>query len=180
MIVRTLLSTVLLGLVACTQAATVEPETAGAATAVPGASQSAAPDGLQPSEGFDVTELVFADGDQQVPMSAYVADDRDLRTVGLMHRSELPADAGMIFVFAEPTQGAFWMRDTLLPLSIAFVGSDGTVQEILDMDPCSADPCPRYAPDEAYVHAIEANRGYFDQEGIEAGWSLEFDAGGGG
>lgn len=138
------------------------------------------PGRLQPSEGFAVTEIVFTDGGRRVPLSAFVADDPALRATGLMGRTELPDDAGMLFVFDAATTGAFWMKDTLLPLSIAFVGEDGTVQQILDMDPCTAEPCPRYAPDDAYVYAVEANQGYFTQRGIEAGWSAEIDHGGGG
>lgn len=52
-------------------------------------------------------------------MPALVADTRELRATGLMGRSDLPDDAGMVFVFEEESQGAFWMKDTLVPLTIA-------------------------------------------------------------
>ncbi len=183
MIVRTLLSAVLLAVVACSQAAPASQSapTSGAAAASEDASRDGAdpgaqtvdPAGLRPSEGFDVSEVAFTNGSERIAMPVLVADDPSLRSTGLMHRTELPDDAGMLFVFDAPTTGAFWMKNTLLPLSIAFVGQDGTVQQVLDMEPCTADPCPRYAPDDPYVHAVEANQGYFAAHDITAGWSLE-------
>lgn len=179
MIARVLLSAVLVVvLVACSQDVPVSQD-AGAGTGDPataGASPTVDADALRPSEGFEVSEVVFTDGDQRIPMPVLVADDRSLRMTGLMHRTELPEDAGMLFVFDAPTSGAFWMKNTLLPLSIAFVGADGTVQQVLDMEPCTADPCPRYAPDGTYQRAVEANQGYFAAHDIAAGWSLEVEA----
>jgi uncharacterized membrane protein (UPF0127 family) len=194
MVARVLLSAVLVVLVACSQDVAVsqdagtdtdDPATSGASPtagadthhpATAGASPTAGADALQPSEGFEVSEVVFTDGEQRIPMPVLVADDRSLRTTGLMHRTELPEDAGMLFVFDAPTSGAFWMKNTLLPLSIAFVGADGTVQQVLDMEPCTADPCPRYAPDGTYLRTVEANQGYFAAHGITAGWSMEVEA----
>ena len=82
-------------------------------------------------------------------MPVEVADTQEEREVGLMNRESLPADAGMIFVFEEDT-GGFWMKDTLIPLSIAFAAADGTIVSILDMDPCEADPCEIYDPGVPY------------------------------
>lgn len=176
MIARVLLSGVLLGLVACSQATPV-PQDARRDSADPTASPAPAPSvdpaELRPSEGFDVSEIGFTNGDERITMPVLVADDPSLRSIGLMHRTELPGDAGMLFEFDAPTAGAFWMKNTLLPLSIAFVGQDGTVQQVLDMEPCTADPCPRYAPADPYVRAVEANQGYFAAHDITAGWSLE-------
>lgn len=174
---------VLLLTAACTGAATASGDPAGqrAGGAIATAStDQAGPGPLQPSEGFAVAEIVFSDDSERITMPVLVADNGDLRSTGLMNRTDLPGDAGMLFTFDAPTTGAFWMKNTLLPLSIAFVGEDGTVQQILDMDPCTAEPCPRFAPDDAYVHAVEANQGYFSRRGIAAGWSLEIENGGGG
>jgi len=178
MIARVLLSAVLLlVLVACSQDVPASQDAARAAGApsTAAAAPTVAGGALRPSEGFDVSEVVFTDGDERVTMPVLVADDRALRTTGLMHRTELPAGAGMLFVFDAPTSGGFWMKDTVLPLSIAFVGADGTVQQVLDMEPCTEDPCPLYAPDETYLRAVEANQGYFAAHDITAGWSLEVD-----
>lgn len=85
----------------------------------------------------------------------------------------LPADEGMVFVFDEPVSSTFWMKNTLVPLSIAFVDGDDRVIGVLDMHPCQADPCPSYGINEQYVLAIEANLGWFEDHGIQAGDQAE-------
>jgi uncharacterized membrane protein (UPF0127 family) len=104
-----------------------------------------------------------------------VADDPDERRLGLMGVEDLPADQGMAFVFDEPVSTGFWMKDTPLPLSIAFVGEDERVVAILDMEPCESDPCPLYRPDDPYVLAVEANQGWFDERGVEPGDRAELE-----
>jgi len=86
-----------------------------------------------------------------------------------MGRTSLPEDAGMIFVYPEPTEGGYWMKNTLIPLSIAFYAGDGRILKILDMEPCDADPCPLYDPGVAYRGALEVNEGAFAGWGISAG-----------
>ncbi|MGH2681036.1 MAG: DUF192 domain-containing protein [Actinomycetota bacterium] len=105
-----------------------------------------------------------------------VADDPDERRRGLMGVEELAADQGMAFVFDEPVGGTFWMKGTLIPLSIAFVGEGGRVVGMRNMDPCEADPCPHYGIDEPYVLAIEANLGWFDEHGVDVGARAELGA----
>jgi uncharacterized membrane protein (UPF0127 family) len=88
------------------------------------------------------------------------------RQIGLMHRREMPTHEGMLFVFDEPSQQCFWMRNTFIPLSIAFLAEDGTVVNIADMRPqsdeshCSARPV-RYA--------LEMNQGWFARRGVKPG-----------
>jgi uncharacterized membrane protein (UPF0127 family) len=98
-----------------------------------------------------------------------VADSDDERARGLMGVEDLPADEGMAFVWNGPTEATFWMKDTLIPLSIAFVGADDRIVTIEEMTPCRVDPCPTYAADEPYVMAIEANRGFYADAGIGVG-----------
>lgn len=133
------------------------------------------PDALEPSEGFDVAAVTLTDGDGRVEVAVWVADTPQLRQRGLMERASLPAGAGMLFVFEGTTSGGFWMKDTLIPLSIAFVDDDGKVVETLDMEPCEADPCPVYTPDTPYRYALEVNQGFFEDRGITADWTLEMD-----
>ena len=76
-----------------------------------------------------------------------------------MHREFLPDDAGMIFLFEEEIAGGFWMKNTLIPLSIAFVAGNGEIVRILDMEPCEADPCEIYDPGVTYSSALEVNQG---------------------
>jgi uncharacterized membrane protein (UPF0127 family) len=111
----------------------------------------------------------------EVEVAVEVADDDAERQVGLMNRESLPADAGMIFLFEEDSSGGFWMKNTLIPLSIAFVDSGGTILRILDMEPCEADPCEIYDPAVFYRSALEVNKGAFDRLGVEEGDRLRLE-----
>jgi uncharacterized protein len=91
------------------------------------------------------------------------------RSIGLMNRPRLDQDAGMVFVFDGPHVGGFWMKNTLIPLSIAFWDQSGRILKILHMAPCRADPCPVYNPAVTYVGAVEANQGWFGAHGVQPG-----------
>lgn len=88
---------------------------------------------------------------------------------GLMGRRSLAARSGMAFLFATDTRGRFWMKDTLIPLSIAFWGKRGRILRILDMAPCRAEPCKVYDPHVAFRGALEVNRGAFARWGVHRG-----------
>lgn len=102
-----------------------------------------------------------------------IADTAAERARGLMGRTALGADEGMAFLFDSPTTAAFWMRDTRIPLSIAFWDASGRIVAILDMEPCLRDPCPTYAPRVPYVGAVEANQGFFEEHGVRVGDRVE-------
>ena len=97
------------------------------------------------------------------------------REVGLMGRTALDADAGMVFLFDGTTTASFWMKDTLIPLSIAFWGTDGRIVGILDMEPCEADPCPTFNPGVPYVGALEANLASFADRGVAVGDTVRLE-----
>ena len=118
------------------------------------------------------TAVITTNGGE-VEITVEVADTDAERARGLMGRTSLPRNAGMIFAYTEPTQGAFWMKNTLIPLSIAFYDQDGTILRILDMEPCRADPCRVYDPGVSYLGALEVNRGAFDELGVREGDRLE-------
>ncbi len=80
------------------------------------------------------------------------------RSRGLMFRRKAPAD-GMLFVFSEPTSSGFWMKNTLVPLSIVFFDSRGTRVRRLLMQPCKEDPCRTYGPGRSYRFALELRAG---------------------
>lgn len=89
-----------------------------------------------------------------------VADTRELRVRGLMFVTDLGDLDGMLFEFETPTSGAFWMKNTLIPLDIAFFQTDGTLVAVLQMEPCGdQDPCPTYDPGVGYHYALEAPAG---------------------
>lgn len=88
------------------------------------------------------------------------------RQIGLMFRREMPAHEGMLFVFEAPTQQCFWMRNTFLPLSIAFLADDGTVVNLDDMQPLTEDShCSR----QPVRFVLEMNKGWFAKRGVKAG-----------
>jgi uncharacterized membrane protein (UPF0127 family) len=112
---------------------------------------------LEPAEGDPVT------------VRLEVAADPDTRARGLMEREQVPPGTGMVFLYPEDVAGAFWMRNTLVPLSIAFVAADGRVVSVHEMTPCKADPCPSYAPAGPYRYAVELAAGSFPAAGIGPG-----------
>jgi uncharacterized protein len=113
--------------------------------------------------------VVISTSTGEVPVQVEVADDEEERTTGLMGRTELGEEAGMVFLFPSDTRGAFWMKDTLIPLSIAFYAADGRIVRILDMEPCRESPCPLYEPGVAYRGALEVNQGAFDRWNVREG-----------
>jgi uncharacterized protein len=111
--------------------------------------------------------------DGTVSLDVQVADTPDERQTGLMGRESLSPYEGMAFVWGEPVVSSFWMKDTLIPLSIAFWDDAGRIISIVDMDPCTEDPCPSYGPDEPFVGAVEVEQGSFDADGIGVGDHVE-------
>jgi uncharacterized membrane protein (UPF0127 family) len=106
-----------------------------------------------------------------------IADTPDERAEGLMGRASLGADAGMAFLWDEPIEARFWMKDPLIPLQVAFWDADGRIVGLIEMTPCEADACPTYGPDESFVGAVEANTGWFTAHGVAVGDTVELDAG---
>jgi uncharacterized membrane protein (UPF0127 family) len=98
-----------------------------------------------------------------------VAADPASRARGLMGRTEVPPGRGMVFLYPDDVRESFWMKDTLVPLSIAFVAADGRVVSVAEMTPCRADPCPTYAPAGPYRYAVELRAGAFPAAGVGAG-----------
>lgn len=106
-------------------------------------------------------------------LTAEIAADRASHLCGLAFRHDLPSDYGMLFVYARDQTVGFWMKDTFIPLSIAFLDRDGRILEIHDMDPM--DPTRRYTSRSPVRFALEVNRGWFTGKGIGVGDRLEFD-----
>ena len=103
-----------------------------------------------------------------------VADTESERERGLMNVSHLAADDGMVFLFDGATTASFWMKDTLVPLSVGFWNGEGTIVDVLDMQPCTNDPCPVYTPRASYTTALEMNLGWFRDHKIAIGDHADF------
>ncbi|HKB60304.1 MAG TPA: DUF192 domain-containing protein [Gallionellaceae bacterium] len=109
-------------------------------------------------------DIVLRIGRQAV--SAEVADTLAAQERGLMHRDHLCGNCGMLFVFAGPGRYGFWMKNTPLPLSIAFIGRDGRIINIAEMRPNTLEV---HYPQRDAVYVLEMQRGWFDAHGIKPG-----------
>ena len=91
------------------------------------------------------------------------------RATGLMFRREMPQGEGMLFIFEEATPQCFWMKNTLLPLTAAFVADDGTIVNLEDMKPQTLDS---HCSTQPVRYVLEMNQGWFAKKGIKAGFKL--------
>ena len=99
-----------------------------------------------------------------------VADTERERNRGLMFRTRLDKDRGMLFVFDEPGQPAFWMKNTYLELDILFLSVDGTIVDLFEeLSPCPMDPCPSYAPRAPARYALEVAGGFVAHHAVRRG-----------
>jgi len=153
---------------------TTAPPTTGTATSAPDTTTT------QPSvpavlpEGFDTTRAVVttAEGDE-CDVCLWLADTSQQRSRGLMFVTDLgPAD-GMAFQYPRPHTGNFWMKNTPMPLSIAFFDPAGGFIDSFDMEPCATDACPSYATPRAFSVAVEVPQGELAGFGMVAGSRLE-------
>ena len=113
----------------------------------------------------ELPTLTLSIGD--IRIKAEVADDPDEKTMGLMARKELKEGEGMLFVFSGPQPMGFWMKNTLIPLSIAYINAAGIIREIHDMQPLDESGVPSIFRD--LVYALEVPQGWFAKNGILAG-----------
>jgi uncharacterized protein len=193
--VRTLLPFILaamIGLLGCSGSSTTEePRADEARHDEPGADE---PPGEEPGAG-EVEEarpavpplhpsvddypearvMVLREEGRILSLPVKVADTPERRQHGLMEVPELPDGTGMLFLFEEDHQGGFWMKDTLVPLDIAFVDAVDEVVAILSMEPCEADPCEVYEPGTTYRAALEVPQGWFESNDVEVGDHLRYE-----
>jgi len=106
-------------------------------------------------EGFETSTITV--GSSEIVVA--VADTPDKRSQGLMGVTDLGGLDGMLFVFQVDSDAGFWMKNTLIPLDIAFFAVEGTFVDSLTMAPCTEDPCPTYRPSGSYRYALEAPAG---------------------
>ncbi len=121
--------------------------------------------------GLATATVVLTDerGSQE-ELTVELARTAEERSRGLMFREELPEDQGMLFVFPNDTTTGFWMRDTSIPLSIAFIAADGMILDVQEMEPLSP---VLHRPPNTYRYALEVNQGWFGRHGLGTGDRLE-------
>lgn len=127
-----------------------------------------------------VKQACLISADKAVPISIEIASTSDQRSRGLMQRQTLAADAGMLFVYTSErgATNSFWMYQTLIPLDIAYLGPDGTIRAINQMQPCPSDQgrdCPNYPAGVPFYQALEMNQGYFEDLGLDVGDRLSLN-----
>ncbi|MDP8925415.1 MAG: DUF192 domain-containing protein [Actinomycetota bacterium] len=116
------------------------------------------------------TVAIDASGGQRVEVEVEIADDYAERQRGLMERTELAENAGMLFVFDGEQQVSFWMRNTLIPLSIAYIDAEERIIDIQDMQPLDE---TRHPSAEPAMYALEVNQGFFEECGVRVGDEVE-------
>lgn len=98
-----------------------------------------------------------------------VAATPEQRATGLMFRQQLPQGEGMLFIFEQASEQCFWMKNTLLPLTAAFVADDGTIVNLVDMKPQTTES---HCSEKPVRYVLEMNQGWFTKKGIKAGGKL--------
>ncbi len=99
-------------------------------------------------------------------IDAQLALTPEQRQIGLMWRKAMPTHEGMLFVFEQPSQQCFWMKNTLIPLTAAFVADDGTIVNLVDMQPQTLNP---HCSEKPVRYVLEMNLGWFAKKNIKAG-----------
>jgi len=111
--------------------------------------------------------VILSEGGRVTRVRVQIADTPDRQEVGLMCRNALDPDAGMLFIFPAAVRESFWMKNTLIPLAIAFIDTNWHIERIMEMpvapDPTAADPSafPLYDPHLPFRYALEVNSGFF-------------------
>lgn len=102
----------------------------------------------------------------KIPVTVEIADNTETRARGLMKRNSLEKNAGMLFVFQEEKKLSFWMKDTTIPLSIAYISKNGEIKEIYNMKPLDE---TAIRSTRSVMYALEMNQGWFESNGIKEG-----------
>lgn len=121
---------------------------------------------------FPHSAALITTGGEHHPLCLRIAKTAAERQRGLMHLQLLQPNQGMLFLYPSSSHEPFWMKNTPLPLSIAFLDQNRHIQEVLQMGPCSQDPCPHYRAERPYHSALEMESGRFQKLGIKRGAKL--------
>ena len=128
------------------------------------------------SRASAIIHLVSPEG-ERIAVTVEIAADSASHAKGLMGRKTLAPDAGMLFIFREPQQLGFWMKNTLIPLDIVFFRPTGEVVSFATMVPCppassGEDQCPTTFSGDGAQFALEVPAGFIQRNGITGGWKL--------
>ena len=150
---------------------------AGACSHVGAATPPVRPTSASPSTALANPALTLPQGEvvirragaTELTLRVQIADTEAARDNGLMAVRSMPDAAGMAFVMDGPSTQAFWMKDTLIPLDIAFWDARGRIVSVFTMTPCTGNPCQLYTPTATYVGSVESNAGLLARNGVRVG-----------
>lgn len=162
-ILLTLFSLLLAGCGSTDSAANSKATTSGNAADTSASATTATGSGLRPL-------TIDASNGEMVKLRVEIADTDAERQRGLMERTALGENRGMLFVFENETTLSFWMKNTLIPLSVAYMDSEGRIIDIQDMEPLDETSHPSAEPAQ---YALEVNQGFFEERSVEVGDTAE-------
>jgi uncharacterized membrane protein (UPF0127 family) len=128
--------------------------------------------GPVPNPSLDLPQgnlTVAGSAGPELSLHVQIAETTQSREQGLMGVKKMPDQVGMAFLFGGPTSTGFWMKDTLIPLDIAFWDGKGGIVVTFTMTPCTTNSCPVYQPPRTYVGSVEMNAGLLAARGIKTG-----------
>jgi uncharacterized membrane protein (UPF0127 family) len=121
----------------------------------------------QESPQMNLQRITLTAGFYQIDTQLALTPEQ--HATGLMFRKEMPQQEGMLFVFPSPSKQCFWMKNTILPLTAAFVADDGTIVNLADMKPQTTDS---HCSEKPVRYVLEMNQGWFAKKGLKAGSKL--------
>lgn len=129
-----------------------------------------------PDSGLPIATVSVRADESATPVhvEAEIASTTAQRQQGLMHREEMSENRGMLFLFAQDVSGGFWMKNTILPLTIAYISADGVVLELRTGEPFNETVL---RPAQPYRYVLEVNQGWFERHGLGVGSLVEIPPG---
>lgn len=122
---------------------------------------------------FPKGRLRIYDGEKELIIPIEIANKPELWSFGLMFRENIPWEYGMLFIFPTDEHSGFWMKNTYIPLDIAFIDSNKTIFNIQRMLPCTDEDCPVYYSPKPYRYALEVKAGFFERFGFKEGCKIQ-------
>ena len=124
--------------------------------------------------GMELKEIsLLSSSEERIEIVVEIADDDSERAQDLMLRTELQTGHGMLFVFPDAQQRAFWMKDTLIPLDILFFDADGAFVSATTMQPCSENTCKTYASAAPAKYVLEVPAGFLQEHEAGERWQIQ-------
>ena len=124
---------------------------------------------------LETSTITLSTDNGNIEVMAEIADNIMSRSRGLMNRTSLGENSGMLFVFDGDKTRNFWMKNTLIPLDVIFVDSSLNVVDIQTMVPCESDPCTVYKSAAPAKYALEVNAGFVEKNGVKVGDKVSLD-----